>query len=331
MRKNTSAAFGLHYESNSALDALLKDYPNPANNVFLMMRFQDKSYHDEIVDSVREELKYYGLNCLRADDKSYSTLLWTNVESYMNGCNLGIAVFEQIDEQDFNPNVSLEVGYMLAAKKHVLLLKEQRLKTLLTDIVGHFYRTFDSHNIMATLRPGIRQWLRDVGIAKSPTERIVLFVSHGGTCRCAMAKIALTQALKRRCLPYQLRIVSVAGMYASTQYASKGARMAVCNAYGTDLLASHRVTQKNPGLLAEADLILAMEDSYVDDAGLPKEKSCGFKTFFGMNGDIKNPWPDMKDNADTVAQKYTECMREIRDIIDGNYQKILTYLEDSCK
>ena len=36
----------------------------------------------------------------------------------------------------------------------------------------------------------IRQWLQDIGVAKCSGERLVIFVSRGGTCRCAMAKVA---------------------------------------------------------------------------------------------------------------------------------------------
>lgn len=62
----------------------------------------------------------------------------------MAACDLGVAVFEQLVEPDFNPNVSLEVGYMLAQKKKLLLLKERSLPRLSSDLVGHLYKEFDA-------------------------------------------------------------------------------------------------------------------------------------------------------------------------------------------
>lgn len=302
---------------------VLFDYPSPGSNVFLMMRFRDTKQHREILAAMRDRLKFYGLHGLRADDKTYSESLWPNVKSYMDACDFGIAVFEQIEDDDFNPNVSLEVGYMMAAKKPVLLLKERHLKTLPADILGHLYKSFDSYDISSTIQPRIHDWLCDVGIARSPTERIVLFVSYGGTCRCAMAKVALEQVLKGRQLPYRLRAVSVAHKYGGTNEASRGARRAVYDTYGSDLLECHRVTRRNPGLLTDADLILVMENSLRED--LPVEKTFVFNPFLGRDGDVTNPWPDDEDEA--ARRRYTECMKEIRKAIEEGTDRILSYLE----
>ncbi len=193
---------------------VLFDYPNPRLNAFLMMRFREDQQYQTILESLRQSLRYYGVNGLRADDKSYAGSLLANVKSYIDACSLGVAVFEQIDEADFNPNVSLELGYMMALGRPVLLLKEQHLKTLPTDIVGQLYRTFDIFDIESTIRQSVHDWLRDVGIAKSSPQKLILFVSYGGTCRCAMAKIALEQALSKRQLPYPLRVMSIAYSFA---------------------------------------------------------------------------------------------------------------------
>src|SRR5689334_24260216 len=93
---------------------VLFDHPNSRANVFLMMRFRESAQYRELHEVLRAELDHYGLHLLRADDKSYADWLWASVEAYMAACDFGIAVFEQIDDRDFNPNVSLELGYMLA-------------------------------------------------------------------------------------------------------------------------------------------------------------------------------------------------------------------------
>ena len=103
----------------------------------------------------------YGITALRADDKEYHSDLYANVLTYIYGCGFGIAVFERIEEDDFNPNVSLEVGYILALGKPVCLLKDQNLKALQTDLVGKLYRTFDAFEPVDTICPALTKWMQD--------------------------------------------------------------------------------------------------------------------------------------------------------------------------
>lgn len=303
---------------------VLFDYPNMSWNVFIMMRFRDTPQHKETLSVIREALSYYGVNGLRADDKSYADSLWANVKAYIDACDSGIAVFEQIEDETFNPNISLELGYMMAQQKPVLLLKEKHLKALPTDIVGQLYKVFDSYAIGTTVPPRILEWLRDIGIAKSPAERMVLFVSYGGTCRCAMAKVTVDQALARRNLPYRLRVVSVAYAFGSSERASRGARRAVFEKYGSDFLEHHRVTHRNDGLLDDANLILVMEDGLCE--GLPTEKTFLFNEFFGIEGDVSNPWPDDEDDA--ARKRYRECMNHLAVTIESGVDRLLEYLNE---
>jgi len=82
----------------------------------------------------------------------------------MHGCDFGLAVFDRITEDDFNPNVSLEVGYMLGMGKDVLLLKDKTLKSLPTDLTGKLYKEFDTTDIESTMPQQIDKWLSDKGI-----------------------------------------------------------------------------------------------------------------------------------------------------------------------
>ena len=74
---------------------------------------------------MRTALGRHGIVGLRADDKEYNPSLFDNVQTYLHGCGLGVAIFERIEEDAFNPNVALEVGYMMAMDKPVCLLKDQ--------------------------------------------------------------------------------------------------------------------------------------------------------------------------------------------------------------
>ena len=80
------------------------------------------------------------------------------------GCGFGVAVFERIEAEQFNPNVSLEVGYMRALSKEVCLLKDKTLTTLQTDLLGKLYRQFDPQDPERTIPNELSRWLSDKGI-----------------------------------------------------------------------------------------------------------------------------------------------------------------------
>jgi nucleoside 2-deoxyribosyltransferase len=130
-----------------------------------MMQFTSSPAHTEIVRVVKETLLKHGIVGLRADDKQYMDDLFPNVKVYMHACDFGLAIFERIEADDFNPNVSLEVGYMFGMGKDVLLLKDKTLSTLPTDLTGRLYREFDTRAAAATAPPEIVKWLSDKGLA----------------------------------------------------------------------------------------------------------------------------------------------------------------------
>ena len=66
-----------------------------------------------------------------------------------------------IEQEEFNPNVALEVGYLIALRKPLLLLKDKTLKNLNTDLIGKLYKTFDPHDISGTVPQQLHIWLKD--------------------------------------------------------------------------------------------------------------------------------------------------------------------------
>ena len=91
------------------------------HNVFVMMRYRSTDHFKVIEATIRQALSKYGLIARLAKDASLSDDLWENIQHYMRYCRFGIAVFEEIDEREFNPNISLELGYMYALKRRCLL------------------------------------------------------------------------------------------------------------------------------------------------------------------------------------------------------------------
>lgn len=137
-------------------------------NVFTMTRFKRGNKQLEDIDlTIRQTLQKFGLYAHRADDKCYTSdrNLWDNVCTYMICCKYGIAVLENIDVREFNPNVALEYGFMRALNKSVLLLKEKGFEPR-ADIMGTLWEPFDIFQVEESISKGIESWLRDLRIIK---------------------------------------------------------------------------------------------------------------------------------------------------------------------
>jgi hypothetical protein len=155
-------------EITDSLRRFQNEHPDPSRACFLMMRFGTTKGHNQITDTIKQVLSSCGIQGLRADDKQYNDDVFGNIRTYLHGCGFGIAVFERLEKDDFNPNVSLEVGYLLALGKPVLLLKDKTLQQLHTDLVGKLYRVFDPQDIAATIPIEVAKWMKDKGLVHGP-------------------------------------------------------------------------------------------------------------------------------------------------------------------
>ncbi|MCX5890754.1 MAG: hypothetical protein NTY36_15110 [Deltaproteobacteria bacterium] len=148
------------------LHRFFEDPPVYERNVFLIMRFRHEKPFIDIVDSIRNECAKFNLNVLRADDKEYTDDLWDNVLTYIYGCKSAIAVFDQINYREFNPNVALEVGFLFSQCKRVLLFKDMSIPVMPSDIVGKIYRSFNTYAPYETIPPQIEKWVIDYKIGE---------------------------------------------------------------------------------------------------------------------------------------------------------------------
>lgn len=151
-------------EINQSIKRFRQDYRDPSKVGFVLMRFGRTTAHREILRGIEDVFKNHGITTLRADAKEYHTDLFWNVLTYIYGCSFGIAVFERIETEQFNPNVAFEVGYMMSMGKHVCLLKDKTLSSLHTDLMGKLYREFDPQHAARTIAPVLEQWAKDKGI-----------------------------------------------------------------------------------------------------------------------------------------------------------------------
>jgi protein-tyrosine-phosphatase len=233
----------------------------PESNVFLMTRFRETECHRKISETIEYVLTSYGLEFIRADNPNWAALtIWDRVRFCMEASRYGIAVFETIDEPEITPNVSFELGFMMASARPFLPLKERGLDTLHSDLGGFVYKDFDSGDIPSTVGAAVRQWLQEIGARKRDGESLVVFVSRGGTCRCAMAKALTRFLLKEHKEEAHIRVESRAIQAPHRDSATASARKAVKKLTRQDLLAEHRPRNAGVGFLQEADLILAMDN-----------------------------------------------------------------------
>jgi hypothetical protein len=148
-------------EIHRSMEAFYADYPQNDSTAFIMMRFGTTAAHQKITQAIQTCLRRFNVIALRADDKEYHSDLFYNILTYIHGCKFGIAVFERIEGDEFNPNVSLEVGYMLALAKPVCLMKDKTLKTMPVDLMGKMYRSFDPQNPIKSIPPVLLKWCQD--------------------------------------------------------------------------------------------------------------------------------------------------------------------------
>ena len=144
-----------------SLRAFRDDCTGNVGAAFLVMDFAHSRFHAEIAAAIRKLLEEHGIRCVRADDKTYHEDLYYNVLTYLHGSDFVVAVFDRINANVFNPNVALEVGYALALRKDICLLKERTLEKLPTDIVSKVYMEFDLQDIDASVRAALGKWLVD--------------------------------------------------------------------------------------------------------------------------------------------------------------------------
>lgn len=135
------------------------DYPEAQKAAFIIMRFGATQRHEQIFSAIKATLNTRAIVGIRADRVVYSEYIMQNVRTLMHGCGFGIAVFDRIDSEIYNPNVALEVGYMLALGKRVCLLKDRALARMPTDIVGSLYSEFDMDDIAGSIRMALTDWL----------------------------------------------------------------------------------------------------------------------------------------------------------------------------
>jgi len=159
---------GSEIESNAALPEIgnslrefLQDHPDSSQTACLVVSSGATATADGIVDAIRSALKAHAVDGLLADDKPYHPERLLNLQTYLHGCGFTIAVVAAKDADDVDPNVSLGVGYAMAIKKPICLLKPVTVTTVETDLLSNLYRDFDAEQPETAIAEQIVQWFAE--------------------------------------------------------------------------------------------------------------------------------------------------------------------------
>jgi len=147
-----------------SLERLRKKYPDPTKLGFLVMRFAQGKPFQQIVEVIKRTAEKHGLAVMRADENDFHLDLLGNVRTLLHGCSFGIVIYERIETNEPNANVGLEVGYLMAMNKPVLLLKDKSVTALQSDLAGKLYKNFDPYEPDKTIPDQLTNWLADNGI-----------------------------------------------------------------------------------------------------------------------------------------------------------------------
>lgn len=141
-------------------DAEMKFYEKYGHNaIFVIMPFREEL--NKVYEIIKDIFASKGYSAIRADEKEFTNDLWENVRVYLECCNVAVAVFDKNDQDNYNPNVAIEVGYMLSKGNKVCLLKDKKLPKLSSDLISKMYKEYDSDDVEGTLPEQLELWIRD--------------------------------------------------------------------------------------------------------------------------------------------------------------------------
>jgi len=300
------------------LEGFVEAYPHLDRNVFIMMPFGGEvaaTMHDYISKALDE----HGLIPLRADDRTFAPSLWWNVVTYMLGSSYGIVVYEPEGDVPFNPNVSIEAGFMSALDRPVLFLLNQYHQKLPVDWSGHLFKVYRPANLASSITECISDWiLKDISYFDYGNRKVIVFVSLGGTCRCVLAKGLLSQMLHdAKITNIAIEAAAVADPHHAT--VSPSAIRALEEAGCESWLIGHRPRKLSSYLQNRADLIIALTDGGLARSPDSTEKVVTDVELFGRK--ITNPYPDTED--DESLSKYRATRSELVDALEGSVDEIL--------
>ncbi len=267
------------------------DIINKKNNqVFVLMPFCEEWSNRIWERHLKRIIVDFGLKIKRADDLYGPNILadiWTGI--YESRIILA-------DITSKNPNVMYELGLCHALNKDVVILT-QNLEDIPFDLKTNRCLLYnDNSDGYDRLEDQLPKFLSEI-ISFTPEDNfgntindddvVVLYVSTGGTCRCAMANV-----ITRNLISETSKIVPIsAGLIeASTPYISEEAKEVLESKLNINA-SNHKTIKADFPLLKRANIILPMEDRLADEIPVVfQSKVTLFRKFFGSSGDVADPF-----------------------------------------
>lgn len=271
-------------------------------------------------DGIKAACTPLGVIPVRGDDIMGPNIL-ADIWRAINTCRAFIA-----DVTGANPNVMYELGLAHALKKDVILIAQHE-----TDIP--FDLRVYRHVLYTPDRKGIERLIDQLNayleelFFRGPDnfgkhihqgEFVILFVSTGGTCRCAMANVVTRYLLSKdktleaiEAAQTGVRSISAGLFGQSEEFISHNAQTALFEKFGLQV-AHHKTLRLTAPLRRRADIILAMDAAL--KKGIPSEvgsKVAVFSEFFGKSGDVKDPYGGS-------IQEYRKCLDQIHALLSSN-------------
>ena len=135
------------------------------NAIFVIMDFDERLL--EIYNIIASFFKEKDLIAVRANEAEFANNLWENTKVYLECCSTAVAIVDggktngDNGEPIYNPNVAIEVGYMLCKGSKICILKDKTLNKLPTDISARLYKEYDSDNLKDTVTQALESWYSD--------------------------------------------------------------------------------------------------------------------------------------------------------------------------
>lgn len=289
---------------------------------FVLMPLSQKWSDRIFKKQIKPNIEKCGMTCLRANDLYGPNIM----EDVAKGIFESRIIIAEITGR--NPNVFYELGASHSLGKDVIILT-QEVSDIPFDIKGHrcivYEDNADGYEVLEKELPKhidhyLYSDLKDnYGEFISNEDKVVLFLSYGGTCRCAMANAITREYLKIKNCKSKIRPISAGLISESADFASDGAKSVVKEKLSSVSLDNHKTLKAEFPLLKRADLILPMDKRMLNAVPAQfRKKSKLFTEFFGSSGDVNDPFQ-------YGYSVYLECFQFEWDLIGRSFENLCTY------
>jgi protein-tyrosine-phosphatase len=161
--------------------------------------------------------------------------------------------------------------------------------------------------------------LDNFGASIEPCNKIVLYVSTGGTDRCAMANLITRHYLKDLDAARSIQTMSVSFGAPTAATMSKLAVQVVAEKLGIKELPEHHSIHGDDRYWHRAHLVLAMDGVKLRNR-LPSQKTHLFTEFYGGNGGVNDPLDE------NTPEAYLKVFTLIHELIRPGVKPLVQYL-----